>query len=138
MKTIRWMTIPATTALIIAAAIPAQSETVQITPGFKPDPQVVQGTSGGSKSTDCGFIATSPNQILKVKSALPYLRLNVQSKGQPTLLIDGPTGRFCVLADSSGGPKMAGYWAEGTYSVYVGDRGKGQNSYTLSITQTPD
>ncbi|OLP16274.1 hypothetical protein BST81_21985 [Leptolyngbya sp. 'hensonii'] len=124
-------------AALLVTPLPAYSSTLQVGVGLNPDPQVLRGTSGGSKSSDCGFIATAPNEVIKVTQPIPYMRFSVQSAGQPTLLIEGPTGRFCVLADGGGaGPQMSGFWAPGTYSVYIGDRAKGSNPYTLSLTQS--
>lgn len=140
MKTItNWLVVP--TALAMSLAITgtslAEETVVTINPKFQPDPLVVRGTSGGQKSSDCGNIAATPNQVIQVTESLPYLHLGVQSAGQPTLLIQGPAGRFCVLADrlSGGNPDISGYWEAGRYSIYVGDRAQGQHPYTLSISQ---
>ncbi len=140
MKTrIDWLVVPTALAISLAVtgAYAAQAQVVQLTPKFQPDPLVVRGTSGGAKSSDCGNIAAAPNQVIQVTESLPYLRLSVQSDGQPTLLINGPGGRFCVLGDSypGGNPEISGYWKAGRYSVYVGDRAQGQHPYTLSISQ---
>lgn len=119
----------------------AQDSVIQLTPKLEPDPLVVKGTSGGEKSSDCGNIAATPNQTIQVKESLPYLRLSVQSDGQPTLLIEGPGGRrFCVLADVKSGekPEISGYWESGRYLLYVGDRAQGQHPYTLSVSQKKD
>lgn len=123
--------------LAVTQATLAEAPVVQINSKFQPDPLVVRGTSGGAKSSDCGNIAAKPNQVIQVKEPLPYLRLTVKSAGQPTLLIQGPGGRFCVLADSySGGkPEISGFWQAGRYSLYVGDRAQGQHPYTLSVSQ---
>lgn len=132
-----WMVIPTVLATMMAMTGVVRSQVVQVSPGSQPDPQVVSGTSGGATSSDCGNIAGAPNQVIKVTEPLPYLRLVVKSAGSPTLLIDGPTGRFCVLGDGSGnGPQMAGYWPVGTYSVHVGERTPKRNPYTLSISQS--
>lgn len=131
-------------ALAISFAIAATAnaqETVQVSPKSEPDPLIVRGKSGGEKSSDCGNIAATPNQIIEVKEPLPYGRFSVQSEGQPTLLIEGPKGRrFCVLADTEAGesPEVSGYWEVGKYSLYVGDRANGQHPYTLSISVKKD
>jgi hypothetical protein len=131
--------VPAVLAINLAVmqAALAEEPVVQINSKFQPDPLVVRGTSGGAKSSDCGNIAAKPNQVIQVKEPLPYLRLTVKSAGQPTLLIQGPGGRFCVLADrySGGNPEISGYWQAGRYSLYVGDRAQGQHPYTLSVSQ---
>lgn len=115
----------------------AEPPVVTINPNFQPDPLVVNGTSGGTNHSKCGYVSTTPNQVIQVTQPIPYLRFTVAGNGQPTLLIDGPGGHFCVLADSfSGGkPEISGYWQKGTYSLYVGDLSQGQYTYTLSISQ---
>lgn len=141
-KLINWLVF---TSVAVSFAVPvgtfAQESVVKITPKSEPDPLVVRGTSGGAKSSDCGNIAGNPNQIIQVTESLPYLRLQVQSEGQPTLLVEGPGGRrFCVLADTNAGerPEISGYWEEGQYSLFVGDRAQGKHPYTLSISQKKD
>ena len=85
------------------------------------------------------MIGAKPNHVLTLNANFNYLRINVQGAGKPTLLIKGPSGTSCVPADTlSGGHIQApGFWEQGTYSIYVGDRAGGQNSYTLSVTQKP-
>ncbi|MBD1861288.1 MULTISPECIES: hypothetical protein [Trichocoleus] len=141
MKTYKyWLAVP--TALVVALTVAgsAQSKPLPVAPGFQPDPQVLTGTSGGAKSSDCGYVSNTPSQVIQVTQAVPYLRFAVQSEGQPTLLIDGPGGRFCSLADtySQKPAQISGFWSPGTYSVYVGDRGQGQHAYRLSISQAPN
>lgn len=139
MKRTDWLVISVALSfnLAITGVTLAETPVLQINPQFQPDPLVVRGKSGGAKSSDCGNIAAQPNQVIQVSESLPYLRLSVESAGQPTLLIDGPSGRFCVLADrfSGGKPEFSGFWQAGKYSLYVGDRAQGQHPYTLSISQ---
>lgn len=134
---INWLVVPIALAINLAVTGVTLAEVVQISPEFKPDPLVVSGTSGGEKTSDCGNITGTPNQVIQVKEPLPYLRLSVESSGEPTLLIEGPSGRFCVLADASSGdkPEISGYWQPGKYSLYVGDRAQGKHPYNLSISQ---
>ena len=98
---------------------------------------ILNGISGGVVSTHCGNIAQKPNQIIHLTEPLPYLRVTVDSPGQPTILIDGPGGRFCVLADnySENKPEITGYWQAGEYSLYVGELSENQYKYTLLISQ---
>ena len=134
------MVVPAALAMLLSSAGVVRSQSIQISPGFAPDPLVVNGTSGGSTASQgCGMIGAEPNHVLTLNANFNYLRINVQSAGQPTLLIKGPSGTSCVPADSfSGGTiQVPGYWDKGTYSVYIGDRAGGQHPYTLSLTQTP-
>ncbi|MBD2015446.1 hypothetical protein H6F96_15905 [Microcoleus sp. FACHB-53] len=141
MRTLKhWMVVPTALAMLLSSAGLARTQPIQISPGFQPDPLVVNGTSGGSTaSQSCGRIAAKPNHVLTLNGNFNYLRINVQSSGQPTLLIKGPSGTSCVPADSLSGGNIQspGYWEKGTYSIYVGDMAGGQNPYTLSLTQKP-
>lgn len=141
MKTLKhWMVVPTALAMLLSSAGLARSQPIQIAPGFPTDPLVVNGTSGGStRSQSCGMISGQPNHVLTLNGNFNYLRINVQSSGQPTLLIKGPSGTSCVPADSLSGGNIQspGYWEQGIYSIYIGDMAGGQNPYTLSITQKP-
>ncbi|MDB9308111.1 hypothetical protein PN471_05540 [Aphanizomenon sp. CS-733/32] len=126
-----------TTGLLLNQSSFAKTPQLEINSEFDQDPLVLNGTSGGSVKSNCGNINTAPNQIIQVTEPLPYLRLTVESKGQPTLLIDGPGGRFCVLADSYSGGKaeFSGYWQPGKYLLYMGDLSQNRFNYTLAISQ---
>lgn len=134
-----WFVIPATVAMLLALSTSARSNPpiVQVSPQMPNDPMVVNGTSGGSQQTDCGYIAPEANQVLRVSDRINYLRITVESAGSPTLLVNGPGGRFCILADNTSGdqPEISGVWETGDYSIFVGDREGGQHPYTLSLTQ---
>lgn len=123
-------------SLVLINASSAEAQPVQIDSKFQPDPLTLKGSSGGTNRSNCGNISATPNHTLQVKESLPYLRLTVESQGKPTLLIDGPGGRFCVMADSgSGKPEISGYWQAGNYSLYIGEMSQAQYSYSLSISQ---
>ncbi|AFY99245.1 hypothetical protein [Calothrix sp. PCC 6303] len=127
----------ASISLILSHINLANAQQVKIGQNLKPDPTTLTGKSGGSNKSNCGNISTTPSQVLQVTEALPYLRLTVESAGKPTLLIDGPGGRFCVLADnySGGKPEISGFWQAGNYSLYIGELSQAQYNYTLSISQ---
>ena len=140
MKTLRLLAIVPTAlamSLVFTESNLAQTPTTQINRNFQPDPVVLKGKSGGTVKSNCGNITTEPNQVIQVTESLPYLRLTVESQGKPTLLIDGPGGRFCVMADSYSGdkPELSGYWQPGKYSLYVGELSQAQYRYNLSISQ---
>ncbi|MEL6458445.1 MAG: hypothetical protein AAFQ91_09370 [Cyanobacteria bacterium J06621_15] len=126
-----------TISLIFASLQSVKAETVKIGADFQPDPLTISGKSGGFEKSNCGNISKTPSQILEVSESLPYLRLTVESKGKPTLLIDGPEGKFCALGDSYSEekPEISGYWQAGIYSLYIGNLSSEQHDYTLSITQ---
>ena len=124
-------------SLIFASLQFVKAEVVQIERDFQPDPLTISGKSGGFEKSNCGNISKTPSQVLKVSESLPYLRLTVESQGKPTLLIDGPEGRFCVLGDSYSEekPEISGYWQAGEYLLYIGSLSPEQHEYTLSISQ---
>lgn len=125
-------------AAIAIGGNPAFGQPVAISPQFQPDPVVLQGTSGGGQaSANCGSITAAPNHVVQLNSDFPYLKFSLQGGGQPTLLIRLPNGTTsCISADANSGRINApGYWEQGSYALYVGDRSGGQHPYTLSITQ---
>ncbi len=98
----------------------------------------VQGSSGGNQSSQCGFIANTPNHQLIITQPLASLRFTLEGGGQPTIMIQNAQGRGeCVMADqlSSGVIELPGVWEEGRYSIFIGDRTGGSHRYTLSVTQ---
>ena len=142
MKTLRLLTMVPTAlamSLVFAQTNLAQTTKIQINRNLQSDPLILKGKSRGTVKSNCGNITTEPNQVIEVTQSLPYLRLTVESEGKPTLLIDGPGGRFCVIADkySGGKSELSGYWQAGTYSLFVGELSPGKPSfnYTLSISQ---
>ncbi|GAX38013.1 hypothetical protein [Nodularia sp. NIES-3585] len=140
MKVFRLLTVvPAALvmSLTLTEANLAQVPPLQIQPNSKSEPLILNGTSGGEVASNCGNIANTPNQIIQLTKPLPYLRLTVESAGEPTLRIDGPGGSFCVLSDnySESNPEITGYYMPGEYKVYVGELSQNQYNYTLSISQ---
>lgn len=124
-------------AMILAATGAVRSQPLQIAPGF-PEPLNISGVSGGrNNSGDCGFISQAPNHVIQVTQDLPYWRIAVQTAGAPSLMIQGPRGRFCVLPANAaaGNVEFSGYGDKGTYTIFVGDRSQGQHPYSLSISQ---
>lgn len=110
---------------------------MDVAPNFA-DPLNLRGVSGGpNKSNDCGFIANQPNHVIRLTGAIPYLKFQLNTSGSPTLLVEGPAGRFCVLPNSanSGNIELSGHGTQGTYNIYVGDRSQGQHPYSLNLTQ---
>ncbi|MDB9316087.1 MULTISPECIES: hypothetical protein [Cyanophyceae] len=140
MKTLKLLTVvPA--ALVMTLAVTeanlAEVPRLQIQPNITSEALVLNGISGGTVVSNCGNIANAPNHIIQLTQPLPYLRLTVDSPGQPTLLIDGPGGSFCVLSDNYSGskPELTGYFMPGEYTLHVGELSQSQYNYTLSISQ---
>ncbi len=134
----RWFTIPLGLMLVLSPGLAALGQPLMIAPNSQPIQ--VSGMSGGDKqdASCAGFIAASPNHVISVTEDAD-LEFELQSSGQPTLLIQSATGQsFCVPADnySQGKIKIPGRWPKGTYSVFVGDRGNEHHAYTLVISNS--
>jgi hypothetical protein len=143
MKTFRPLTLVTATlamCLVFNQTSLAETPVIQINNNLQKDPTVVNGMAGGTVKSNCGNITTKPSQVIQIKQSLPYLRLTVESPGKPTLLIDGPGGKFCVLADNESGStpelaELAGYFPAGRYTINIGELSSSQYPYTLSISQ---
>lgn len=135
MKLGKFLTAGLTTiALGLALAQPAFADRRAIAPGAS---VTVSGTSGGtSDSGDCGWVAAEPNLVLDATEDLLNMRIAVQTAGAPTLLIEGPAGRYCILPETPSGSTLqfSGYGPRGTYNIYVGDREQTRHPYTLSVS----
>ena len=124
------------TALILVQTNTVRAEKVSISGDSQPNPLTLNGTSGGATKSNCGNLPTTANHTIEIKEAL-RLNFSVESSGEPTLLIEGPGGRFCALSDSYSDSQTAisGYWIPGNYTIHVGQSSQSQSPYTLSITQ---
>ncbi len=123
----------------IAGVAPARSEMIQLGGRLPAEPLVMGGRSGGGvNSKDCGFITRRPQHVLSVNQRINYMKLTVQAEGgEPTLLIDGPDGRFCIFGDRSSGenPEISGLWLRGRYRIFVGDRTGNRHRFRLELSQ---
>jgi len=132
MKRVNWLIFPSVLAGILAIAPIAHSNPIQ-TP--LANAVTVTGNSGGSQSSQCGFISSTPSQVVVVSQPTPLRFKVVQGAGQPTLRISGPVNQCAMAEGSSGGTiEIPGVWQPGTYSIFVGDRAQGSYPYTLSIS----
>ena len=130
-----WVTATLATIVFSVTATRLLAETITVTGDFSA-PLTTQGQSGGGvNSNDCGFVPNSPQEVIKVTEKINYLRLSVEAQGgNPTLLVDGPDGRFCILANSGDQPSLSGVWMPGEYKIYVGDEQGQSHSYTLRLS----
>ncbi|MGK7928612.1 MAG: hypothetical protein AB4290_25815 [Spirulina sp.] len=122
-------------SLLYAGVTLAETIAIRPQPNYN---KTLSGRSGGSVATqDCGFIANSPNHVITLDTDIDSMEIKIQVEGgEPTLLIDGPDGRFCTRA-IDGEAAIEGLWPAGLYQVMVGDRisANSQYNYTLSIRQ---
>lgn len=119
---------------------------VSLNSGFTPDPHRVSLTAGGTiqasaVSGSCqGSIATAPDyQITYTAGSLP-LAIRTEASSDTTLVVNGPDGQWYCDDDSGGGTNAQVYFAKpasGTYDIWVGTYGGGNNPATLLITEVP-
>ncbi|WP_413172320.1 hypothetical protein [Anabaena azotica] len=116
---------------------------------FSPDPLEVRGMSGGSvparkinggsetPTGSCsGFVDEAPDHTLKLTSKFDYLKLQVESPADTTIIIKGPGGNWCNDDFDGKNPGIVGEWLKGTYQIWVGSYEKGKYlPYTLKITE---
>ena len=124
----------------------AVSGTLPLATGFLPDPQILEGTSGGSlnaasldigKATICqGWVSSTPNHLLTLSTEFNYLRVDVSSQGDTTLVVHGPNGWSCNDDTVGLSPRVEGPFTAGTYRIWVGsyDQGKA-HAYRIAFTE---
>ena len=119
---------------------------VSLSSGFYPDPQSLPGTSGGTVSAEAmgwtgtgpcaGLIAQNPDHIMTLNSYFDYLRVDVSSGGDTTLVIHGPDGWWCNDDTVGLNPRIEGQWLAGTYRVWVGSYWSGEyHAYSISFSE---
>ncbi|WP_315789799.1 hypothetical protein [Fischerella sp. JS2] len=122
---------------------------VSINPKFLPDPFEVRGMSGGSlpgnqvvgkseTSTGActGFVDQKPDHHLELGKKFDYLKLQVDSPEDTTLIITGPGGTWCNDDFDGKNPGIVGEWLPGTYQIWVGSYNKEEYfPYTLKVTE---
>jgi hypothetical protein len=116
---------------------------------FNPDPFTVRGMSGGSISGKriagrkdtltgpCqGFFDRKPDHTLELTDKFEYLKLQIQSPEDTTLVIKGPGGTWCNDDFDGKNPGIVGEWLPGTYQIWIGSYNKNKYlPYTLQITE---
>ncbi len=116
---------------------------------FSPDPFIVRGMSGGSiparrvagraetATGPCtGFVDEKPDHTLELTSKFGYLKLEVDSPEDTTLIVTGPGGSWCNDEFDGENPGIVGEWLPGTYKIWIGSYHKNRYlPYTLEITE---
>lgn len=116
---------------------------------FKPDPLIVSGMSGGNipanklaENTETltgpckGFFDLQPDHTLQLTSKFDYLKVQVQSPRDTTLIIEGPGGSWCNDDLEDKNPGITGEWLPGEYKVWIGSYDKNDYlPYKLKITE---
>jgi hypothetical protein len=127
-------------------------ENLRLAPNFSPDPAVVRGISGGTKAASeltgrsntatgpcVGYVDQQPDHTIVLTQLFNYLRLQVQSSEDTSLVIRGPGGTWCNDNYSGKNPGIAGQWLSGTYQIWVGSPNQTTFSpYVIRVTQQKD
>ncbi|MCY7324189.1 MAG: hypothetical protein LH660_20905 [Phormidesmis sp. CAN_BIN36] len=127
----------------------AQSSSLSFSPQFTPDPTEVSGSGGGSIAASkiagqadtstggcLGYVASQPNHTLNLKAFFSYLKVQVQSAEDTTIVVQGPGGTWCNDDFQNRSAGIDGEWLPGTYQIWVGTYRSNQTApYTLRITE---
>jgi hypothetical protein len=82
-----------------------------------------------------GFVHSQPNHILKLNSFFEFLKIEVQSPVDTTILIQGPGGVWCNDDSDNANPMIEGQWQPGVYKVWIGSyQANVNNNYRIRIT----
>ena len=138
----------AATLGVLALTTAVQAQTVTLNPGFSPDPIELRGVSGGvvaakqaagqaeTPTGACvGFVDSQPDHTLELNSYFDYLRLQISSPDDTTIVVRGPGGIWCNddFQDKNAG--IEGQWLAGTYEIWVGSYVKDKAiPYTLNVS----
>ena len=126
----------------------AQNSNINISEDIITQPLFIQGTSGGTvtaleitktKNTATGycdgFTSQQPNHIFKIDTFFDYLRLEVESSADTTVVVQGAGGTWCNDDAGSTNPMIEGQWKPGIYKVWVGSyQADANDSYKIKIT----
>lgn len=123
---------------------------ITINPKFAPDPLTVRGMGGGlvpagkvnggakTPTGPCrGFVDEAADHSLKLTGKFDYLKIQVESPADTTMMIKGPGGIWCNDDFHGKNPGIVGEWLRGIYKIWVGSYEKGKYlPYTLKITKS--
>lgn len=130
-----WL-LPLAIAILSLNPLEARGQSLRQTP--LAEPIQLSGIADGNQASSCGFLATTPDQLLQVTEPFASFDIQVAGEGNFTLYIEGANGfSECLTTDRfSGGQLQApGLLNQGIYSIYVGSQSADQTPYTLTIEQ---
>lgn len=149
-KNIYWLLLLETNLIFSSFPILAQSSinSIAIDQNSIAQPLTFEGISGGAitaleiTNTEntatgyCdGFASRQPNHILKLASFFEFLRLEVESPADTTILVQGPGGVWCNDDSHNANPMIEGVWQPGEYKVWIGSyQANSNNNYRIKIT----
>jgi hypothetical protein len=112
------------------------------------NPFTVEGVGGGNVAASqiaktqttatgyCeGFVDRRPNHILTLNSFFEFLKIEVESIADTTILIQGPGGVWCNDDFNNANPTIEGQWQPGTYKIWIGSYHQNiDRDYRIKIT----
>lgn len=134
----------------VSLSFPAQAQSMfedaTLNPGFTSTE--LRGLSGGNTTLksiagrsetatgSClGYTDADPDQTLKLNTAFGYLRLQVNSNIDTTMVVRGPGGTWCNDDFNDRNAGIEGEWQPGDYRVWIGNHSRNQTApYTLKVT----
>lgn len=127
-----------------AAAGASNFGSVTLAANFAPNPQLMNGTSGGqvqagNLNAQCnGYISQTPDHLVNASASFAALRFAVNAgSNDTTLVIQAPNGTYTCNDDSEGLNPAATVMnaTPGQYKVWIGSYQQGQNSaYALGVS----
>ena len=125
------------------------SRIITINPKIINQPMISQGISGGivkakeisqTENTATGYchgyVQTQPNHLLKLESFFEFLRLEVNSLVDTTILVKGPDGVWCNDDSETANPMIEGQWQPGVYKIWIGSyQPDSKDNYQIKITE---
>lgn len=112
-----------------------QSLTVEGISGGKVAALEITQTDNTATGSCDGFTSRQPNHILKLDSFLEFLRLEVESPADTTIIVQGAGGVWCNDDSHNTNPVIEGEWQSGLYKVWVGSyQAKSKDNYRIKIT----
>ena len=149
-KKIYWLFLLETSLIFGSSPILAQSSinSIAIDQNSISQPLTFEGMSGGAMTAleitnteytatgYCdGFASQQPNHILKLSSFFEFLRLEVESPADTTILVQGPGGVWCNDDSQNANPMIEGEWQPGEYMIWIGSyQADSNNNYRIKIT----
>ena len=133
---------------IKSCSVLAQASKIAINQDVIAQPIVATGTSGGNTRLQeiartentatgyCdGYVRSQPNHTLELESFFEFLRLEVESSADTTILVKGSDGVWCNDDAGTANPVIEGQWQPGVYQVWVGSyQANAENDYQIKIT----
>jgi hypothetical protein len=128
---------------------PVRSQTVvSINQNTVVKPLTILGKSGGNikiqkiartANTATGYCDgygnSRPNHVIKLESWFEFLRLEIESAADTTILIEGSSGVWCNDDSGSANPMIEGQWQAGLYKIWVGSyQANTSHNYKLKIS----